>query len=324
MFVTGLAELLSADWVDALHRSTYGRWLLAGAFVLTMALLGEWVFARFASKRPAGSGSSAADAVIAREPVLVDPPVTGRWQAANSPADKVPSHGTHWGGQSHAIDIKRVGERAEDEESSAGRRSGVGSGLGSGLWRLHRPEEFPAYGSPVSAPADGTVVEVVDTRRDHRARTSLLGLLYFLLVEQLVRSFAPRSFTFGNHVVLRLEDGADGGELHGEVYAGLCHLRRGSITVEVGDRVQAGQLLGECGNSGNSTEPHLHFQLMDSPGGDSARGIPFSWRGVGVPRGGEEFTVETAPTRTETEPGPRRPAPGARGAGRPSAEAAVK
>ncbi len=69
------------------------------------------------------------------------------------------------------------------------------------------------------------------------------------------------------------------------------------LTVREGDTVRAGQVLARVGNSGNSSEPHLHFQLMDGPGPDTARGVPFTWRGIGVPRGGEVFDApEPAPT----------------------------
>jgi murein DD-endopeptidase MepM/ murein hydrolase activator NlpD len=52
-------------------------------------------------------------------------------------------------------------------------------------------------------------------------------------------------------------------------------LRRGSVRVTAGERVVAGQHVGECGNTGNSTEPHVHVQLMDHPRAWLAAGIPF-------------------------------------------------
>ena len=55
----------------------------------------------------------------------------------------------------------------------------------------------------------------------------------------------------------------------------LAHLRRGSVRVGAGDRVESGQQVGECGNSGNSTAPHLHFQVMDGPDPLAANGLPF-------------------------------------------------
>ena len=59
-------------------------------------------------------------------------------------------------------------------------------------------------------------------------------------------------------------------------FAAKAHLQPGSISVKRGDRVKAGQVLGLLGNSGNSTEPHLHFQAGDDRellGGD---GVPFA------------------------------------------------
>src|SRR5918995_76764 len=67
------------------------------------------------------------------------------------------------------------------------------------------------------------------------------------------------------------------------VYAALAHLRRGSPRVRPGDWVAAGQQLAACGNSGNSTEPHLHFQLMDHPSVLLAAGLPLRFGQAGLP-----------------------------------------
>lgn len=208
----------------------------------------------------------------AREPVEVDPPVTGRWSALNSPADRTPSHGTHAYGQTYAIDVVA--------EPEPGARPGF-----RWLWPLARANsDFPAFGAPLLAVADATVVRVVGDQRDHLSRTSLPALLYLMLLEASVRDLAGVKRIVGNHVVLDLGNGT---------YALYAHLQHGSLTVREGDRVTAGQQLARCGNSGNSTEPHLHFQLMDGPDPDTARGVPFTWRGIGVPRNREIFEVPT-------------------------------
>ncbi|MFJ8979179.1 M23 family metallopeptidase [Streptomyces sp. NPDC102282] len=215
-------------------------------------------------------GRRRADLAADRPAVEVGPPVTGRWTALNSPADKVPSHGTHGYGQTYAIDIV-----AEPEEGSRPpfRR----------LWPVARPNrDFPAFGAPVLAVADATVVHASDSRRDHLSRNSGPALAYLMLVEASLCDMAGARWIVGNHLVLDLGDGT---------YAAYAHLRRGSLQVRAGDTVRTGQLLARCGNSGNSTEPHVHFQLMDHPDLDVARGIPFTWRGIGVPANGEVFTA---------------------------------
>lgn len=58
-------------------------------------------------------------------------------------------------------------------------------------------------------------------------------------------------------------------------YVILCHLQRDSISVTPGTQLAAGDPIGACGNSGNSTRPHLHLQACDSLTLEGARGIPF-------------------------------------------------
>ncbi|MFF7874780.1 M23 family metallopeptidase [Streptomyces californicus] len=244
-------------------------------------------------------------------PVEVAPPVTGRWKALNSPADKVPSHGTHAYGQTYAIDIVAEPETAEGEapgrpgaapaprpaadpatrpvprpEAGPATRPEVGP-VTRPAFRLFWPvvrrnRAFPAFGAPLLAVADATVVVASDGQRDHLSRNSLPALAYLMLAEATVRSIAGAHRIIGNHVIL---------DLGGGTYAVYAHLRRGSLRVRAGDRVRAGQEIGRVGNSGNTTEPHLHFHLMDGPDPDAARGVPFTWRGVGVPANGETFTV---------------------------------
>lgn len=214
------------------------------------------------------------------EPVIVESPVRGRWLAVNSPADKVPSHGTRGHGQAYAIDLVHVPDP---------------NVTWKGIHRspVARPASaFPAFGQPILAPADGVVITASGWQRDHWSRNSPLGIAY-LLPEGLVRELLgllTGYFVLGNHVVLDLGDG---------VYAAFAHLRRGSLRVRPGDEVRTGEQIAECGNSGNSSEPHLHFQLMDHPRVALAGGLPFRLRGYdvggvctsGVPGKDQPFTA---------------------------------
>jgi hypothetical protein len=191
---------------------------------------------------------------VRREPRLVVSPVSGRWVAMNSPADRVPSHGVHVYGQSYAVDLVH--------EPPHGERPRLG------MWPLaRRPTDFPAFGQPVHAPVQGSIVRVHDRERDHWSRNSWLGVVY-MLVEGVLREVTGPSRILGNHVVIRTDDGT---------YAVLAHLRRRSVQVHKGEHVQAGDHIAACGNSGNSSEPHLHLQLMDHPNVLVAAGLPMSF-----------------------------------------------
>jgi murein DD-endopeptidase MepM/ murein hydrolase activator NlpD len=211
------------------------------------------------------------------EPRPIRPPVQGRWLALNSPATKVPSHGTRAYGQAYAVDL------VFEPDDAARPQFGSGPGM--------RPAaDFPAFGEPVLSPIAGTVVRVRDGARDHRSRSRLWAVAY-MMVEGVFRELGGVRNIVGNHVVIDAGDGC---------FALVAHLQRGSAQVRAGDQVEAGQVLARCGNSGNSSEPHVHVQLMDRATPATARGLPMTFADVaiggaptaaGVPANGEHMTA---------------------------------
>lgn len=93
--------------------------------------------------------------------------------------------------------------------------------------------DYGCFGTDVLAPAAGIV---------HLARDGLADLAIGETLND------PQSL-LGNHVVLKLPQGT---------FLVLAHLRQGSVAVKAGQTVMEGDLLGACGNSGNSSEPHIH------------------------------------------------------------------
>lgn len=182
------------------------------------------------------------------EPLKIQAPVRGRWIAMNSPADRVPSHHLTAYGQGQAVDLVCDTPARPDMR----------------WWPLaRRPDAFPGFGQPILSPVDGVVTRVVAGRRDHWSRTSWPALVYLLF--EGVRELLGPSTILGNHVVI---------DCGSSRYLLLAHLRCRSLLVRPGQRVSPGQLIGECGNSGNSTEPHVHVQAMDHPNPFFAAGIP--------------------------------------------------
>lgn len=195
-------------------------------------------------------------------------PFTGRWLVQNSPASRIPSHGTDLFGTSHAIDFVPVGSDGRSAPRTFASLTGTES-----------PESFAGFGRPILSPVSGEVVIVHDGEVDHVARRSPLSLIAYALTQpSRIRGGAPA--IAGNHVAIRTGNGL----------LLVAHLRRGSIRVRTGQHVTAGEQLGECGNSGNSTEPHVHIQVSDSLARE-ARGIPITFvrrdGNRGLPRNGE-------------------------------------
>lgn len=187
-------------------------------------------------------------------------PLKGRWFVAVS---GTPHGGHRWAlPEAFAYDIAQIGA---DDKTFRGEGT--------------RFEDYYAYGAPVLAAGDGTVVEVVADQPENpevlrrpgesfEAYGDRAGAIQMALVAKGDRAIA------GNAVIVDHGDGE---------YSLYAHLKPGSLKVKVGDKVSAGQPLGELGASGNVTEPHLHFQVCDGPNPLHCAGVPLDFTNVELP-----------------------------------------
>jgi murein DD-endopeptidase MepM/ murein hydrolase activator NlpD len=187
-------------------------------------------------------------------------PMTGQWFVAVGPT---PHTAHRWAlPEEFAFDIVGLGD---------GSRSYSGSGTAF--------EDYHAYGADILAAADGKVITVkTDVAEDPttlrqpgetvEAYGERVGAYQMQLVASDINSIA------GNYVAI------DHGNGEFSVYA---HLKPGSVMVKAGDVVKAGQVMAQLGSSGNSTEPHLHFQVCDRAEPLECAGIPVNFTNIELP-----------------------------------------
>lgn len=181
-------------------------------------------------------------------------PVEGTWTVLNGSPIKEHSHSWFPATQRYAYDFVIT------DEDGRSRPAGTDTSV----------ENYYCYDQPVLAPADGIVVDT----HDGDPELGWAGGFSHPL---------KRSVT-GNRVTIRHADGE---------YSSLVHLIPGSIDVEPGESVKQGREIGRCGHSGNSSEPHLHFQLQDHPTFEAAAGLPITFDDVDVDTPGVDV-VETS------------------------------
>jgi hypothetical protein len=179
-------------------------------------------------------------------PTVLSPPLTGGdWVSVNACCDMSPHRAAILGGdgvpaapERYGIDFVRIG----------------GNG---GLYAPGSPPSMAtnySYGAKLLAVAASSVVAIQDGLPDQPPEVNPSGYT----LDQLG----------GNYIVLRLR---------AHVYALYAHIAPGTIQVKVGQHVRSGQTLALLGNSGNSTAPHLHFQLMNGPGLLTSQGLPYAF-----------------------------------------------
>jgi hypothetical protein len=207
---------------------------------------------------------------VAREGPAVGPPLRGGvWLIGNGPAPEtghrralIPVGGVPSIAQRFAIDYVILGD---NDTTFTGDRL--------------RNENYRAYGREALAVASGRVVATKDSIPEN--------------IPGLTSRAVPITLETvgGNYVVLDIGEGR---------YAFYAHLQPGSLRVKAGDRVTRGQVVGLVGNSGNSTEPHLHFHIADATAPLQSEGLPYvhdAFQLVGRCRsfgtGCERFAAET-------------------------------
>jgi len=182
---------------------------------------------------------------VERAAVAISPPVRGEWAAFNGPSNAsghrrlvLALDGHTASGQRYAIDFLQV------DSAGGSRRPGTDASKNSNYY---------AYGTELLAVADGVVAATKDSIPENvpGGRAVKIDLT-----------------TVGGNFV--------GIDIGGGKYALYAHVQPGSLRVKVGDRVKRGQVIALLGNSGNSTEPHVHFQIADGPSFLAAEGLPYA------------------------------------------------
>ncbi|HTK28724.1 MAG TPA: M23 family metallopeptidase [Vicinamibacterales bacterium] len=202
--------------------------------------------------------------VNGQAPRVIGPPLAGdRWLAANGP-DNGSDHrrtllalaGEGRIAQRFAIDWVRLYDDG---------RTVRGDPLKNASYR--------AYGADVLAVADGVVADVRDGIPENTPDPTARAV-----------PITPETLV-GNYVMLDI----------GGAFAVYAHLQPGSLRVGKGDRVRRGAALGRLGNSGNSTEPHLHFHLADRGAAIDSEGVPYAIDAFGLEAASAEVTPAIVP-----------------------------
>lgn len=167
--------------------------------------------------------------------VLYSMPFRGKWYVANGGVTKNTSHSWENLPQRFAYDFIIVDEEGK---SYVGEKDDLCS--------------YYCYGKDIIAPADGTVILIKNNFPDCR----------------IMKDGQPDPDTpdiGGNRIIIKHS---------ANEYSTICHLMPKSITVRIGQKVKRGDVIAKCGNSGNTTEPHIHFQIQNTAHFYSCIGVP--------------------------------------------------
>ncbi len=205
--------------------------------------------------------------------VVISAPLRGEnWVAANGPSNKsqhrrafIPVNGRAYISQRFAIDWVQLNADGKTYQGDS-----------------ENNKNYRAYGAEIIAVADGVVTQTKD------------GIPQNIPNKPPVVPITLETIG-GNHVITEIGNG---------LYAFYAHLQPGSLRVKVGDKVHRGQVLGLLGNSGNSSEPHLHFHICNANSELACEGLPYAFGTYELQGKGDKWKAsdsQGAPAKQEME-----------------------
>lgn len=170
-------------------------------------------------------------------------PFEGEWSVVNGGITRSNSHSWMIMSQRYAYDFLIFDEHGN---SFKGNRKKL--------------EDYYCYGMKIIAPADGVVVEISKSNRD-------CNIMGYGRVDQTAKDIR------GNYIIIKHAN---------DQYSLLAHLKFQSIEVQIGQYVKSGEYIALCGNSGNTTEPHLHFQVQKGKNFFFSMGTKIKFKGINI------------------------------------------
>jgi hypothetical protein len=195
--------------------------------------------------------------------IIIDFPLRGTWISPNTPGKKIPSHGISKYGETYAYDFVKVNDKSRSDKFYA---------VSFLHYLLHGTmlNECYGWGSGIYAPFDGEIVKAENGVSERNPVKITTDMKY---MKEITSRFQKGKVEYrevaGNYIIIKYKQ---------NIYALFAHLKNGSIKVKEHQIVRRGQLLGEVGHSGNSTAPHLHFQLMENADAMKSIGLPCAFR----------------------------------------------
>lgn len=168
-------------------------------------------------------------------------PFSGEWVVANGGVTEKTSHSWEIPTQRYAYDFIILDEAGKSFEGDE-----------------TRADSFYCYGKDILAPADGIIVELGVGNPDSE-------------ITKERRAACNAHDIRGNYILISHSDNE---------YSLFAHLKPDSALVSVGQSVKRGEKLAECGNSGNTSEPHLHFQIQLGKSFYSSPGLPIEFEDI--------------------------------------------
>lgn len=181
-------------------------------------------------------------------PIIVDSPLRGKnWLAGNAPSNmsdhrrtSMILNGKPYYAQRYAIDFVQMGKDGKSYNGD-----------------VHKNTSYHCYNQDLLAVANGTVVKIQDGIPENIPNSN-----------QFATPITEKTLP-GNYIIIDIGNGK---------YAGYAHVIPGSFKVKVGDHVSLHQVIAKLGNSGNSSEPHLHFQIINNNSFLESNGIPYGFK----------------------------------------------